>query len=270
MAVKNMKKMDGTATKLMAIDIPDLLSLSNMNGGKFQNLLVEGVNKIVEKIWNDKHQSKNFDINIQVGNGFEPVNKIFDVFKYSTTTSQELEMNKEETKADIEVLADQNQKIKDFNLMLQGLGAIDQSPSYQDNFKEEKHCGIPRVRFLGTLADWYRLKMKITYLDRFGCNRWLNALLPVINKFIEAIEEDVVDQEFWSKAYELNPTSSQTAANKVFGWICNFFPYVGQERRGQFNTLSGLKTLFAERGKDWKTFQIDETDFTRGIQLSPL
>jgi len=86
------------------------------------------------------------------------------------------------------------------------------------------------VRFLGTLHDWRNLKKKITYLDRFGCHKWLDALLPVINKFIEAIQFGTVDKEFWDKCYQLNPTKSATAKNKVWGWICNFFPFVGAER----------------------------------------
>lgn len=123
---------------------------------------------------------------------------------------------------------------------------------------------------MGTLADWYKLKMKIVYLDRFGCTKWLNVLLPVINKFIEAIEQDVVDKDFWNAAYQLNPTQSQTTSNSIFGWVCNFFPYVGKERREQFAQYGGTKTLFSSRGKDYKTFQVLENDFTRGIQLCPL
>lgn len=223
--------------------------------------------KSVEKIWNDKHQSKHFGIDVQVGEGFEPVNKLYDVFDYKSTTRAEFQMTVEESKEDLKA---KSKEETDFYRMIFGLGTVDTNPTQQDEFRDEKHCGIPRVRFMGTLADWYRLKMKITYLDRFGCNKWLNALLPVVNKFIQAIEEGIVDKEFWGLAYQLNTTQSQTAANKVFGWVCNFFPYIGVERRDQFANLGGLKTIFAERGTEVKTFQIDETDFTRGIQICPL
>ena len=63
--------------------------------------------------------------------------------------------------------------------------------------EEKRHCNIPKVRFLGTLRDWLLLRKKITYLDRYGCHKWLDSMLPVINKFIKAIEEDEIDKEFW-------------------------------------------------------------------------
>ena len=98
-------------------------------------------------------------------------------------------------------------------------------------YKEKQNCGIPKVKFLGTLSDWKNLKKKILYLDRFGMHKWLDVLLPIINKFIEAIQKGVVDEEFWAKAYTVLPTSSANSGNKVNGWICNFFPYIGEDMR---------------------------------------
>jgi len=92
------------------------------------------------------------------------------------------------------------------------------------------------------------------YLDRYGCHKWLNALLPVINKFIEAVQFGTADKAFWGKCYEINPTKSITASDKVWGWICNFFPYIGGERREQFASMPGIKKIFMERGLNWKTF----------------
>ena len=79
-------------------------------------------------------------------------------------------------------------------------------------------------------------------------------MLPIINKFIEAIETDVVDKEFWKHCYQTVPVASATAKNKVWGWICNFFPFVGEERREQFSHLKQASKLFRERGKEYKTF----------------
>jgi hypothetical protein len=103
-------------------------------------------------------------------------------------------------------------------------------------YKEKQNCGIPKVKFLGTLADWKNLKKKITYLDRFGMHKWLDVLLPIINKFIEAVQKGTVDKEFWAKAYTVVPStvaskSGAASSNQVNGWICNFFPYVGEEMR---------------------------------------
>jgi hypothetical protein len=91
------------------------------------------------------------------------------------------------------------------------------------------------VRFLGTLRDWKILKKKITYLDRFGCHKWLDSLLPVINKFIAAIEYEEIDKEFWESMYTLVPAQTPTSKNKVHGWLCNFFPYTGKDEKEQFS-----------------------------------
>jgi len=47
-----------------------------------------------------------------------------------------------------------------------------------------------------------------------------------------------VDEEFWAKAYTVLPTSSANSGNKVNGWICNFFPYIGEEMREQFKHMN--------------------------------
>ena len=78
---------------------------------------------------------------------------------------------------------------------------IDLMPRLEDEMRDKQHCGIPRVRFLGTLNDWKNLKKRILYLDRYGCGKWLNALLPVINKFIEAVQFGTVDKKFWKEVY---------------------------------------------------------------------
>ena len=74
------------------------------------------------------------------------------------------------------------------------MATYDSAPAMQILKNEKTNCGIPKVRFLGTLSDWKNLKKKILYLDRFGCHKWLDVILPIINKFIEAIQKGVVDE----------------------------------------------------------------------------
>jgi len=40
-------------------------------------------------------------------------------------------------------------------------------------------------------------------LDRYGCHKWLDAILPLINKFIAAIADDEVDKTFWADSYSM-------------------------------------------------------------------
>ena len=97
--------------------------------------------------------------------------------------------------------------------------------------KTKSNCNVPKVRFLGTLKDWIILKRKITYLDRFGCHKWLDVLLPVINKFISALKDEEVDKTFWDDMYSTIPPNHPTGKVKVHGWITNFFPYTAIEQR---------------------------------------
>ena len=73
---------------------------------------------------------------------------------------------------------------------------------------------------MGQFRDWLILKKKILYLERFGCHHWLDRLMPVINKFIEAIyiKDKFVDKEFWN-------LMCQNKGSMIYGWCTAFFPY---------------------------------------------
>ena len=131
--------------------------------------------------------------------------------------------------------------------------------------EEKRHCNIPKVRFLGTLRDWLLLRKKITYLDRYGCHKWLDSMLPVINKFIKAIEEDEIDKEFWESMYEIIPGKHAGQANKVHGWIVNFFPFTAMEQKQNFSFQHGATQLFKDRGCEPVKNMMDEDDFYRGV-----
>jgi hypothetical protein len=59
-------------------------------------------------------------------------------------------------------------------------------------------------------------------------------LLPIINKFIAAIEDGEVDKDFWKACYSVVPAVVQKAKSQVFGWVCNFFPYNGDNHSERF------------------------------------
>ena len=136
--------------------------------------------------------------------------------------------------------------------------------------KQEEHCGVPKVKFLGTLRDWLTLYKKILYLDMFGCHKWLDVLLPVINKFIAAVEHGEVDEEFWANMYTVVPKTTKTSENKVNGWICNFFPYTVYTKRAQFESQSSMKQMFKDRTGKVIPSMMDENDFYRGVSATPL
>lgn len=123
---------------------------------------------------------------------------------------------------------------------------------------------------MGTLRDWLILKRKIVYLDRFGCHHWLDNVLPIINKFIAAIFCGEVDKDFWANMYQLQSTSSSTLMQRVWGWICCFFPYTATEPKQQFKKEMAMKKMFRERGMTVHPHMMDEQDFHRGFTASPI
>mmetsp|Transcript_13943 Transcript_13943/g.21739 ORF Transcript_13943/g.21739 Transcript_13943/m.21739 type:complete len:220 (-) Transcript_13943:25-684(-) len=136
--------------------------------------------------------------------------------------------------------------------------------------KKPTNCNVPKVRFLGTLKDWLVLRKKITYLDRFGCHKWLDSLLPVINKFIAAVRDGEVDKTFWEDMYSVVPQKHSTSKPKVHGWICNFFPYTAIDEKEMFSHQSTMKKMFRERGTKYAKYMVDEDDFYRGVTATPL
>lgn len=98
-------------------------------------------------------------------------------------------------------------------------------------------CGIPAVKFLGTLEDWHQLRSKLEGLNQYGCAGWTESLLPVIDKFIAAYDGEV-DLDFWDMCVKCFPSTGSggyydggySAGNGLTGWVLNFFPY---DRNGE-------------------------------------
>ena len=66
-------------------------------------------------------------------------------------------------------------------------------------------CGIPRVKFLGTIDDWETVAKRLEALAFYGCGEWVNALLPIIKKFIAAYQGEV-DVKFWDMCFKMMPS----------------------------------------------------------------
>lgn len=296
---KQLKKLDSHINKAMKITDDSLGNLYTCKQEKLEEALFDTIDKVAKKMWDDKHKSKEFAPHEIEHDRLLPVEKISDMFSFHMTSAHDLyeadmiykKANYEEQKekhfygeaekpeevkemdpAKLKVMEIQCKRQVEFYNTMFHLGTLDTSLNFKEAKEEKKNCGIPKVRFLGTLRDWRNLRRRILYLDRYGCHKWLDALLPVINKFINAIQCDEIDRNFWNHAYTSVPCKTATSTNKVHGWICNFFPYVGQpgELREQFAHLSTAREMFRERSMNFKTFQIDDTDFTRGVQLNKI
>lgn len=102
-------------------------------------------------------------------------------------------------------------------------------------FSYEVHimCGLPTVTLEGTLEDWEDIYRRVEALDKWSIPskdnprgqpliaEWREALLPVIQKFIDAFK-GTVDKEFWNQI--CNHVSGGSGPSYISGWI-NVFVY---------------------------------------------
>lgn len=88
-------------------------------------------------------------------------------------------------------------------------------------------CGIPRIRLLGTVADWQTLLSSARKLaERFDAHlgTYFEHLLPVLETIAAQADPGVpVDNEFWSSIYK---RWSMSGGDRVTGWITAFVHYV--------------------------------------------
>ena len=62
-------------------------------------------------------------------------------------------------------------------------------------------CGIPKVKFLGTLDDWLRLRDATLQLAQFDLDWWISKLIPLLDKLIEEYKAERGDKFFWNNIY---------------------------------------------------------------------
>jgi len=90
-------------------------------------------------------------------------------------------------------------------------------------------CGITKVHFMGSLQDWESVVAKTKNLGKYavdvGWTRYIEGLLPVLNKFVDTYKDEV-DVEWWNKIMDFTQGRLGSGGQKtpyVSGWILNFF-----------------------------------------------
>lgn len=99
------------------------------------------------------------------------------------------------------------------------------------NFFEYKcmtRCGFPTITLLGTVADWQQLRQKAEQGIHDLCSgdfaaKWLPALLPVLDRFVQAYQGQV-DSVFWNSMIKRGGRSGSGGFTGYTGWFNVFFP----------------------------------------------
>lgn len=84
-------------------------------------------------------------------------------------------------------------------------------------------CGIPYVRFGGTLEDWRRIRGRFEVLATYDLEWWAPRVRPILDEFVRTAEGHP-SPEFWKAIYK--PKEAYEAPI-VTGWIADLFPYLG-------------------------------------------
>lgn len=91
-------------------------------------------------------------------------------------------------------------------------------------------CGIPTVTLQGTVEDWQRVLDKTRQLKQYGPGTWLNALEPILQEFIKAVQGQP-NQAFWKSMVKKQTVDalkgggcSPDTPTKLDGWLLKLFP----------------------------------------------
>ncbi|KAM3132816.1 hypothetical protein pb186bvf_015121 [Paramecium bursaria] len=110
-------------------------------------------------------------------------------------------------------------------------------------------CGITKVRFLGTLDDWLRLRDATLQLAQFDLDWWISKLQPLLDKLIEEYQADKGDKFFWNSIYQIrNGKGSGSPPQTATGWITLFYPYTKIQETFTKQHLQNLNEI--GKGKD--------------------
>lgn len=103
---------------------------------------------------------------------------------------------------------------------------MDAMQSYFD-YMLVTRCGIPRITLTGTISDWRSVHHRAQALREFGLGDWLDALVPILEGFVDA-SAGRVDLELWKTICKREHGSGGPYFS---GWIGVLFPYLLNYRR---------------------------------------
>ena len=81
-------------------------------------------------------------------------------------------------------------------------------------------CGIPSITLTGCQRDWQSIRERAWALGDFGLKTWVDALVPILDHFVQAFDGQV-DQDFWRSIYKRN---EESGGPYISGWLPVFLP----------------------------------------------
>lgn len=126
--------------------------------------------------------------------------------------------------------------------------------SFQSYFEYEMRagCGIPSITLTGTVDDWKSVRTRAAALGEYGLDTWTRALLPILDQFVRAAQDDV-DRDFWRSFFRYE---SGSGGAELTGWILALFPYLQDHTKklvlNQYIATWHDRWLAADKRTDWR------------------
>ena len=113
-------------------------------------------------------------------------------------------------------------------------------------------CGFPYIILEGSAKDYYQIKSKAKKLSKYKFDWYINRILPIIEKMIEA-KEGKIDIDFFKRMISYRQPEGCGDSGSIDGWILNFFAYINaygnKVERFEITRISsdGLEKLAAQQ-----------------------
>lgn len=102
--------------------------------------------------------------------------------------------------------------------------------SYFEYIVEYIACGIPCITLDGSVEDWKRVREKTMQLKKYGLEKWIDSLDPILKEFILAADGKP-NQIFWKSMIKKQSVDrlvgggcSPEMPTKLDGWLLKLFP----------------------------------------------
>lgn len=86
-------------------------------------------------------------------------------------------------------------------------------------------CGLPKVGFIGTVADWGLLKETVIRLSRFSAKEdkkmylgWVSKIVSIVDQFVLTMEGKV-NLDFWNGVVQERVTHGSGGSTYIKGWL---------------------------------------------------
>jgi hypothetical protein len=97
-------------------------------------------------------------------------------------------------------------------------------------FTRVTRCGIPKLRFTGTVEDWEEILNRCERLPYYGMKDWYEVLVPIVKEFINAVNNKF-NPKFWREMYKLENSSGGPF---ISGWIVKLYPYLVDDKENPY------------------------------------